>query len=439
MRSRVRFPPTAPVVKCFKFIGVAFINFNDNVVFSAIEKELDRQENSIELIASENFVSMAVLKAQGSILTNKYAEGYPGKRYYDGCEYVDEVEAIAIERLKLLFGCEFANVQPHSGAQANQAVFLALLQPGDTILGMDLSSGGHLTHGCKVNLSGKWFNSINYGVDDKTHLIDYDKVAELALMHKPKMIIAGASAYPRFIDFEKFRKIADAVGAYLMVDMAHYAGLIAGGVYPTPIPYADIVTSTTHKTMRATRGGFILCNREEIAKKINSAVFPGLQGGPLMHAIAGKAVGFGEALQPEFKEYAAQIVKNSKALAQTLINGGIDLLTGGTDCHMVLLDLRSINVTGKDASLALEKAGITCNKNGIPSDPQPPTVTSGLRLGTAAITTRGFKEADSKVVGEMIVEILHNVASQNLDSVIKKTKVMVANLCAQFPLYKNSF
>lgn len=382
---------------------------------------------------------MAVLKAQGSILTNKYAEGYPSKRYYDGCEYVDEVETIAIERLKLLFGCAFANVQPHSGAQANQAVFLALLQPGDTILGMDLSSGGHLTHGCKVNLSGKWFNSINYGVDAKTHLIDYDKVAELAVTHKPKMIIAGASAYPRFIDFEKFRNIADSVGSYLMVDMAHYAGLIAGGVYPTPIPYADVVTSTTHKTMRATRGGFILSNREDIAKKINSAVFPGLQGGPLMHAIAGKAVGFGEALQPEFKAYTAQIVKNSKALGQTLVDGGIDLLTGGTDCHMVLLDLRSINVTGKDASLALEKAGITCNKNGIPNDPQPPTVTSGLRLGTAAITTRGFKEVDCKIVGEMIVEILHNVASENLDSVIQKAKMTVANLCEQFPLYKNYF
>ncbi len=330
-------------------------------------------------------------------------------------------------------------MQPHSGAQANQAVFLALLQPGDTILGMDLSSGGHLTHGCKVNLSGKWFNSINYGVDEKTHLIDYDQVAQLALAHKPKIIIAGASAYPRFIDFEKFRNIADSVGAYLMVDMAHYAGLIAGGVYPTPIPYADVVTSTTHKTMRATRGGFILSNREDIAKKINSAVFPGLQGGPLMHSIAGKAVGFGEALQPEFKEYAAQIVKNSKALANTLVDGGIDLLTGGTDCHMVLLDLRSINVTGKDASLALEKAGITCNKNGIPNDPQPPTVTSGLRLGTAAITTRGFKENQSILIGEMIVEILYNVASDNLDYVIQKSKVTVASLCEQFPLYKNCF
>jgi glycine hydroxymethyltransferase len=327
-------------------------------------------------------------------------------------------------------------VQPHSGAQANQAVFLALLQPGDIVLGMDLASGGHLTHGCKVNLSGKWFNAISYGVDDKTHLIDYDKVAELAHAHKPKMIIAGASAYPRFIDFEKFRNIADAVGAYLMVDMAHYAGLIAGGVYPTPIPYADVVTSTTHKTMRSTRGGFILSNREDIAKKINSAVFPGLQGGPLMHAIAGKAVGFGEALQPEFKDYAMQIVKNAKALAKTLMEGGIDLLTGGTDCHMVLLDLRSIGVTGKDASLALEKAGITCNKNGIPNDPQPPTITSGVRLGTAAITTRGFKEAECKLIGEMIVEILHNIASENSDAVIAKAKLKVADLCANFPLYK---
>jgi glycine hydroxymethyltransferase len=377
-----------------------------------------------------------VLKAQGSVLTNKYAEGYPEKRYYHGCEYVDKVEAIAIERVKNIFGAGFANVQPHSGAQANQAVFLALLTPGDTVLGMDLSAGGHLTHGCKVNMSGKWFNIVSYGVDDNTHLIDYDAVEALALEHKPKLIIAGASAYPRFIDFHRFKKIADKVGAFLMVDMAHYSGLIAGGVYPTPMPFADVVTSTTHKTLRGGRGGIILTNREDIAKKINSAVFPGLQGGPLMHAIAGKAVAFGEALQPEFKDYAFQIVKNAKALGETLKEGGIDLLTGGTDCHMLLLDLRSIGISGKDAADVLEQANMTCNKNGIPKDPQPPTITSGIRVGTPAATTRGFKEEEFKEVGRMMLSILKAAAQGNAQSEIATAKAQAIQLCKRFPIYE---
>ncbi len=378
-----------------------------------------------------------MLKAQGSILTNKYAEGYPGKRYYHGCEYVDEIETIAIERLKRLFGAQYANVQPHSGAQANQAVFLALLNPGDTVLGMDLSAGGHLTHGCKVNMSGKWFNIVSYGVDDSTHMIDYDVVEALALEHKPKLIIAGASAYPRFIDFHRFKKIAKKVDAYLMVDMAHYAGLIAGGVYPTPIPFADVVTSTTHKTLRGTRGGIILTNHENIAKKINSAVFPGLQGGPLMHAIAGKAVAFGEALQPEFKDYAFQVVKNAKALGEVLHEGGIKLLTDGTDCHMLLLDLRPIGVTGKDAADALEHAHIACNKNGIPKDPQPPMITSGIRVGTPACTTRGFKEEEFREVGRMMLSVLKSVAQGNSQSVIDNVKTQAISLCKRFPIYEN--
>lgn len=382
-------------------------------------------------------MSPAVLKAQGSILTNKYAEGYPGKRYYHGCEYVDEIETIAIERLKKLFGAQFANVQSHSGAQANQAVFLALLNPGDTVLGMDLSAGGHLTHGCKVNMSGKWFNIVSYGVDDTTHVIDYDVVEALAVEHKPKLIIAGASAYPRFIDFHRFKKIADKVGAYLMVDMAHYAGLIAGGVYPTPVPFADVITSTTHKTLRGTRGGVILTNREDISKKINSAVFPGLQGGPLMHAIAAKAVAFGEALQPEFKDYAFQVVKNAKALGETLHEGGINLLTGGTDCHMLLLDLRSIGITGKDASDALEQAHMACNKNGIPKDPQPPTITSGIRVGTPACTTRGFKEEEFREVGQLMLSVLKAVANGNAENAIVEAKTKAIALCKRFPIYEN--
>lgn len=339
--------------------------------------------------------------------------------------------------MKALFGCDFANVQPHSGAQANQAAFFALLDKGDTVLGMDLSAGGHLTHGCKFNLSGKYYNAISYGVDDQTHLIDYDQVEQLAIEHKPKLIIAGASAYPRIIDFQKFRQIADKVGAYLMVDMAHYAGLIAGGVYPTPLPFADVVTSTTHKTLRGARGGLILTNREDIAKKINSAVFPGLQGGPLMHVIAAKAVAFGEALQPEFKDYALQVVKNAKALANTLKEAGIDLLSGGTDCHMLLLDLRSLGISGKDAEHYLEQAHITCNKNGIPKDPQPPTITSGIRLGTPAATTRGFTEPEFEQVGKMIVNVLKAVSSGNADSVIADTKEQAIELCRQFPIYQH--
>ncbi len=434
MGSRVRFSPAAPFN--IQLLGDAFIHFNDTEIFDAIDGELIRQQNQIELIASENIVSPAVLKAQGSVLTNKYAEGYPGKRYYHGCEYVDKVEAVAIERVKNIFGAGFANVQPHSGAQANQAVFLALLNPGDTVLGMDLSAGGHLTHGCKVNMSGKWFNIVSYGVDDNTHLIDYDAVETLALEHKPKLIIAGASAYPRFIDFHRFKKIADKIGAYLMVDMAHYSGLIAGGVYPTPMPFADIVTSTTHKTLRGGRGGIILTNREDIAKKINSAVFPGLQGGPLMHAIAGKAVAFGEALQPEFKDYAFQVVKNAKALGEVLKEGGIDLLTGGTDCHMLLLDLRSIGISGKDAADVLEQANMTCNKNGIPKDPQPPTITSGIRVGTPAATTRGFKEEEFKEVGQMMLSVLKAAANGNAQSEIATTKTQAIQLCKRFPIYE---
>lgn len=434
MGSRVRFSPAAPFN--IQLLGDAFIHFNDTEIFDAIDGELVRQQNQIELIASENIVSPAVLKAQGSVLTNKYAEGYPEKRYYHGCEYVDKVEAIAIERVKNIFGAGFANVQPHSGAQANQAVFLALLTPGDTVLGMDLSAGGHLTHGCKVNMSGKWFNIVSYGVDDNTHLIDYDAVEALALEHKPKLIIAGASAYPRFIDFHRFKKIADKVGAFLMVDMAHYSGLIAGGVYPTPMPFADVVTSTTHKTLRGGRGGIILTNREDIAKKINSAVFPGLQGGPLMHAIAGKAVAFGEALQPEFKDYAFQIVKNAKALGETLKEGGIDLLTGGTDCHMLLLDLRSIGISGKDAADVLEQANMTCNKNGIPKDPQPPTITSGIRVGTPAATTRGFKEEEFKEIGLMMLSVLKAAANGNAQSEIATAKTQAIQLCKRFPIYE---
>ncbi|MCE2716135.1 MAG: serine hydroxymethyltransferase [Pseudomonadota bacterium] len=413
------------------------MHFNDTEIFGAINNELIRQQNQIELIASENIVSPAVLKAQGSILTNKYAEGYAGKRYYHGCEYVDEVETIAIERLKRLFGVQFANVQPHSGAQANQAVFLALLNPGDTVLGMDLSAGGHLTHGCKVNMSGKWFNIVSYGVDDTTHLIDYDEVETKALEHKPKLIIAGASAYPRFIDFHRFKKIADKVGAYLMVDMAHYAGLIAGGVYPTPVPFADVITSTTHKTLRGTRGSIIITNREDMAKKINSAVFPGLQGGPLLHAIAGKAVAFGEALQPEFKDYAFQIVKNAKALGEVLHEGGIKLLTDGTDCHMLLLDLRPIGITGKDAADVLEQAHLTCNKNGIPKDPQPPAITSGIRVGTPACTTRGFKEEEFREVGRLMLSVLKAAAKGDAQSAIEEAKTKAIALCKRFPIYEN--
>lgn len=417
--------------------------FSDNLadadpdLYAAIRKELGRQQDQIELIASENIVSTAVLEAQGSVLTNKYAEGYSGKRYYGGCEYVDVAETLAIERAKKLFGCEYANVQPHSGAQANQAVFMALLQPGDTFMGMDLAAGGHLTHGSPANQSGKWFKVVSYGVTRDTHLIDYDDVEAKAREHKPKLIIAGGSAYPRQIDFARFRKIADEIGAYLMVDMAHYAGLIAAGVYPSPLPHAHIVTTTTHKTLRGPRGGMILSNDLELGKKINSAVFPGLQGGPLMHVIAAKAVAFGEALKPEFKTYASSVVANAKVLAERLIAGGLDIVSGGTDSHIVLVDLRPKKLTGKAAEHALENAGMTCNKNGVPFDPEKPFVTSGVRLGSPAATTRGFGTAEFAQVGDMIVEVLDALAVSNGDNSAAEGRVRarVQELCRRFPIY----
>ena len=402
---------------------------------NSIQQELERQQNQIELIASENIVSDAVLEAQGSILTNKYAEGYAGRRYYGGCEFVDIAENLAIDRLKKLFNCGFANVQPHSGAQANQAAFMALIKPGDTILGMSLDAGGHLTHGCPVKQSGKWFHAINYGVHADTHLIDYDEVARLAHEHKPKLIIAGGSAYPRIIDFARFREIADSVGSYLMVDMAHFAGLVAGGVYPSPLPHAHIVTSTTHKTLRGPRGGIVLTNHEDIAKKINSAVFPGLQGGPLMHVIAAKAVAFGEALKPEFQEYAARVVQNSKALADTLVRHGFNLVSGGTDSHLMLVDLTPKGVNGKDTCNALEHVNITCNKNGIPGDPLPPTITSGIRLGSPAATSRGFGEAEFIQIGHWIAEVCDHLSAGKASPDFIKNDVVA--LCQGFPIYKN--
>jgi glycine hydroxymethyltransferase len=405
----------------------------DPEIFSAIAKELERQQNQIELIASENIVSRAVLQAQGSVLTNKYAEGYPGKRYYGGCEFVDISEQLAIDRVCKLFGATFANVQPHSGAQANQAVMLALLQPGDTILGQALSAGGHLTHGAKPNMSGKWFKAIQYGVRPEDALIDYDEVEKLAREHKPKMIIAGASAYPRQIDFARFRKIADEVGAYLMVDMAHYAGLVAAGIYPSPVAHAHVTTSTTHKTLRGPRGGIILTNDEELLKKINSAVFPGLQGGPLEHVIAAKAVAFGEALQPSFKTYAQAVLDNARVLAATLKKGGLDIVSGGTDCHLVLVDLRPKKLTGRAAEASLERALMTCNKNAIPFDPEKPMVTSGVRLGTPAATTRGFGVKEFELVGQYIVEVLDGLAKgQNVE---QEVAGRVLKLCRQFPIY----
>jgi glycine hydroxymethyltransferase len=410
----------------------------DPEIARAIGDELVRQRDEIELIASENIVSRAVLAAQGSVMTNKYAEGYPGRRYYGGCQFVDVAENLAIERACRLFGAAFANVQPHSGAQANQAVFLALLQPGDTFLAMDLAAGGHLTHGAKPNLSGKWFKPVHYGVRKQDQQLDYDAVGELAQQHRPRLIIAGGSAIPRQIDFARFRQIADAVGAYLMVDMAHFAGLVAGGQHPNPLEHAHVVTTTTHKTLRGPRGGMVLTNDEAIAKKINSAVFPGLQGGPLMHVIAGKAVAFGEALRPEFADYAAQIVKNAQALAETLLKGGLDIVTGGTDTHLMLVDLRPKNVTGKDAEAALGRAHITCNKNGIPFDPQPPTVTSGVRLGTPAGTTRGFGEAEFREIGALIVEVVDGLAANGPDGngeVEARVKSCVQALCERFPIY----
>jgi glycine hydroxymethyltransferase len=410
----------------------------DPAIFDAIESELERQQTQVELIASENIVSRAVLQAQGSVLTNKYAEGYPGKRYYGGCEFVDIAEKLAIERICKLFGAGFANVQPHSGAQANQAVVLALLQPGDTILGQALSAGGHLTHGARPNLSGKWFNAVQYGVRKEDGLIDYDEVQKLAEEHKPKLIIAGASAYPRVIDFARFRQIADSVGAYLMVDMAHYAGLIAGGLYPSPIKHAHVTTSTTHKTLRGPRGGIILTDDEEIAKKINSAVFPGLQGGPLEHVIAAKAVAFGEALHPSFKVYAQAVLDNARTLADTLKAGGVDIVSGGTDCHLVLVDLRPKGLTGRDTELSLEHARMTCNKNAIPFDPQKPTVTSGIRVGSPAATTRGFGVAEFERVGRYMVEVLDGLAKNGLEgnrAVEEDVAGRVLELCEKFPIY----
>jgi len=409
----------------------------DTVIADAINHELSRQQNQIELIASENIVSKDVLAAQGSVLTNKYAEGYPGRRYYGGCEHVDEVERIAIDRIKQLFGAEFANVQPHSGAQANQAVFLALLEPGDRIMGMSLAHGGHLTHGSHVTMSGKWFDVVSYEVREDTHLINMEDVRRVALETKPKLIIAGASAYPREIDFKAFREIADEVGAYLMVDMAHYAGLICAGHYPNPVPHAHVTTSTTHKTLRGPRGGIILTNDEALAKKFNSAVFPGNQGGPLMHVIAAKAVAFGEALQPSFKDYAAQVIANARALSNVLIEGGLGIVSGGTDCHMVLVDLRPKGVTGKVAEAALERAGLTCNKNAIPFDPEKPFVTSGIRLGTSAGTTRGFGEAEFRKVGELVLKVIEALSDNPEGDATVEAAVLaeVHELCAAHPIY----
>ncbi len=412
---------------------------SDPEIRAAIEGELGRQRDEIELIASENIVSRAVMQAQGSVLTNKYAEGYPGRRYYGGCEWVDVVENLAIERAKQLFGCEYANVQPHSGSQANQGVFTALLTPGDTIMGMNLASGGHLTHGARPNQSGKWFNAVQYGVRKQDSLLDYDEVARLAEEHKPRLIIAGGSAIPRQIDFGKFRKIADSVGAILMVDMAHFAGLVAAGLHPSPFPHADVATTTTHKTLRGPRGGMILTNDETIAKKVNSAIFPGIQGGPLEHVIAAKAVAFGEALRPEFKDYAAAVIRNAQVLAETLMKGGLDIVTGGTDTHLMLVDLRPKGVKGNETEAALGRANITCNKNGIPFDPEKPTVTSGVRLGTPAGTTRGFGEEEFRLIGEMIVEVVDGLAANGADGnaeVEARVKARVAELCARFPLYE---
>tara|TARA_B100001113_G_scaffold232265_1_gene190808 strand:- start:53 stop:1342 length:1290 start_codon:yes stop_codon:yes gene_type:complete len=429
-------------------MSIDFFNSNirdaDPEVYETLKKELERQQNQIELIASENIASKAVLNAQGSVMTNKYAEGYPGKRYYGGCEFVDEAENIALERVKELYNCKYANLQPHSGAQANQAVFLALLQPHDTILGMSLASGGHLTHGAKPNLSGKWFNPIQYGVkkdgNDKD-LIDYEEVEALALEHKPKLIIAGASAYPRVIDWKKFRDIADKVGAYFLVDMAHYSGLVAGKQYPNPIEHAHIVTSTTHKTLRGARSAMILTNDEALIKKINSAVFPGLQGGPLMHVMAGKAVAFGEALKPEFQEYIKKVISNAKVLSSSLVDNGFKIVTGGTDSHIVWLDLTPKGVTGDKAEKILEDVGIACNKNAIPYDPNPPKITSGLRFGTAAATSRGFNENDFRDIGKMISEVLDNIDQDedNQNQFISSMKAKVVDMCKKYPIYDEAF
>ena len=410
----------------------------DPEIAAAISDEMMRQQDQIEMIASENIVSNSVLEAQGSVLTNKYAEGYSGRRYYGGCEHIDVVETLAIERAKKLFNCSFVNVQPHSGAQANQAVFLALLQPGDTVLGMSLEAGGHLTHGARPNLSGKWFNAVQYGVDKQTGQVNFDDVQALAEEHRPKLIVAGASAYPRELDFAAFRRVADSVGALLMVDMAHISGLVAAGVHQSPLPHAHIVTSTTHKTLRAARGGIILTNDEALGKKINSAVFPGLQGGPLMHAIAGKAVAFGEALKPEFGTYIQNVVTNARVLGEVLLDRGVDLVSGGTDTHLVLVDLRPKGLTGDITEVSLENAGITCNKNGVPFDPEKPMVTSGVRLGTPAGTTRGFGEDEFRKIGHFIGDVLDGLASNQNDNSDIEARVRsdVQDLCRAFPIYK---
>jgi len=417
------------------------LSVKDPELYKAIKDELIRQQQHIELIASENIVSQAVLEAQGSVLTNKYAEGYPSKRYYGGCEHVDVSENLAIERAKKLFNCKFANAQPHSGAQANGAVFLALLKPGDTFMGMSLNSGGHITHGLKISMSGKWFNAIGYEVDKESELIDYDNVEKLALEHKPKLIIAGGSAYSRVIDFKRFREIADKVGAYLLVDMAHYSGLVAGKQYPNPIEHAHVVTSTTHKTLRGARSAMILTNHEDLYKKINSAVFPGLQGGPLMHVIAARAVCFGEALKPEFEEYIKNVIASAKVMAKTLVDRGFRIVTGGTDSHIVWLDLTPKGLTGDKAEKILEEVGLACNKNAIPYDPNPPKITSGLRFGTAAATTRGFNQKDFEQVGNMIADILDSLLLEENERnvVFNKTRKDVIELCKKYPIYSEAF
>jgi glycine hydroxymethyltransferase len=428
-----------PAARDAGFFGDALLAADPELA-AAIAGELHRQQTQIELIASENIVSRAVLEAQGSVLTNKYAEGYPGRRYYGGCGFVDIAERLAVDRAKRLFDCGFANVQPHAGAQANQTVFLALLAPGDVILGLSLAAGGHLTHGAPPNLSGKWFRAVTYGVRAEDARIDFAEVERQAETHRPRLIIAGGSAYPRIIDFARFRAIADSVGAYLMVDMAHFAGLVAGGAHPSPLPHAHVVTTTTHKTLRGPRGGMVLSNDPEIARRIDSAVFPGLQGGPLMHVIAAKAVAFGEALQPSFAAYARAVVENAQTLAQTLAAAGLAIVSGGTDTHLLLVDLRPLGLTGRDAEQALERAGITCNKNGIPFDPQKPTVTSGIRLGSPAATTRGFGVAEFRQVGEWIAEVLRGLSGDpGGDAAVEaRVRQAVAALCARFPIYPDT-
>tara|TARA_B100001093_G_scaffold501262_1_gene552685 strand:- start:446 stop:1747 length:1302 start_codon:yes stop_codon:yes gene_type:complete len=430
------------VINIDKFLNSFFklgLEEADKELYDTIKQEFIRQQNHIELIASENIVSKAVLEAQGSVLTNKYAEGYPGKRYYGGCEHVDVSESIAIERAKKLFSCNFANVQPHSGAQANGAVYLALIKPGDTILGMSLNSGGHLTHGAKPAQSGKWFNAIHYDVDKDTGLIDYEIVEKLAIENKPKLIIAGGSAYSRIIDFKKFREICDKVNAYLLVDMAHFSGLVAGGAYPNPTKYADVVTSTTHKVLRGPRGGIILTNSEELIKKFNSAIFPGLQGGPLMHVIAAKAVCFKEALSKDFKDYTNQVINNAKVLSNKLSENGFKIFSGGTDTHLMLVDLRDFKVTGKDAEASLGRANITCNKNGIPFDTQSPMITSGIRLGTPACTTRGFSSKEFSLIADLITKVIKGLSKNGLDNskIEKEVQKEIVDLCSTFPIYSN--